>query len=428
MPSGSPPFSRFEVMIAWRYLRAKRAEGGVAVMTWISLIGISLAVFALVATLAVRAGLQDETVRTILGANAHIELRYTLQETEAGGTERVIRDYVELTEKLRATAGVVDAVPVVIGRVIANNGEDNAPIELFGITQEDLMRYTSVSQARFASGDLERLSEGIAIGSRLAESLNADVGDKIRVISPNGARTAFGVSPRVSVFEVVYIFRSGQSYIDATRAYLPLTEAQPYLNREGAVDQVEIMVAQPEDIDSYRQAILEAAGTRAYLWSWRQRAGGMLRALELQDNALFILLAILVLIATMNIISGLIMLVKNKGRDIGILRTMGLSQGNVLRVFFMVGAFIGVIGTICGVAMGAVFAANIDYIYAAMDVITGGEKTAIEEQGFFFPPAILRGADLALAVALSLGLSFVVTWFPARRAANMSPVEALRYE
>jgi lipoprotein-releasing system permease protein len=428
MAKQPPPFAPFEWMIAWRYLRARRAEGGVSVMTWISLIGITLAVFALVATLAVRTGLKEETVRIILGASAHTEVRFSTQQREDGGSDNLIRDYQEVAERIRAVPGVTQALPVVTGRLIANMRDNSAPMELYGIAPGDLAQIPGIASPERSSGDLARLPEGIAVGEGLARALGVGPGDRIRLISPNGVRTAFGTSPRVSAFEVVYVFRSGQAFLDNTRAYLPLSEAQPFLNREGGVDQIDVMVSDPLQVDAVLRPILQAAGDRAFAWTWQDRSGGMLRALDLQDNALYILLFILVLIAALNIVSGLVMLVKNKGRDIGILRTIGLSEGSVLRVFFLVGASIGILGTCLGALLGAVFATNIEHVYAVMDAITGNSRAQLEAQGFFFPPAVLRAGDLAAAVGLSLMLSFVVTLFPARRAARLNPVEALRYE
>ncbi|MEO0937348.1 MAG: ABC transporter permease [Pseudomonadota bacterium] len=422
------PFARFEWLIAWRYLRARRSTGGVSVMTWISLIGITLAVFALVATLAVRTGLREETLRIILGGTAHLEVYYTEQERADGGFDRLIRDYEAVADRIVRVPFVQAAVPVVKGRVIANVRQNNAPMELYGVAPARLADFSSIARPEAAQGDLARLPEGIALGEGLARSLGVGVGARVRVISPNGVRTAFGTSPRVSAFEVVYIFRSGQSFIDQTRAYLPLAEAQRFLNREGAVDQIDVMVADPEAIEAQERAILEATEGPAYGWTWRDRAGGMIRALQLQDNALYILLFILVLIATLNIVSGLVMLVKNKGRDIGILRTIGLSEGSILRVFILVGASVGVAGTLLGAGLGVLFALNIEQVYALMDVITGNARAGLEAQGFFFPPAVLRPGDLAAAMGLSLALAFLVTILPARRAARMNPVEALRYE
>ncbi|MEL7462134.1 MAG: FtsX-like permease family protein [Pseudomonadota bacterium] len=422
------PFAPFEFLIAWRYLRARRSEGGVSVMTWISLIGITLAVFALVATLAVRTGLRAETLRIILGAQAHLEVHYSETVNADGVRDRLIRDYDAVARRISDVSGVVRAVPVVKGRLIANLREANAPIELYGITPDDLASFPSIVTPERSQGDLARLGEGIAIAEGVARTLGVGVGGSLRVISPNGVRTAFGTSPRVSAYQVVYIFRSGQPLIDSTRAYLPLADAQVFLNRPDAVDQIEVMINDPEAVELLQPDILAATGGAAFGWTWRDRSGAGLRALQLQDNALYLLLFILVLIATLNIVSGLVMLVKNKGRDIGILRTIGLTEGSILRVFVLVGASVGIAGTIFGAALGALFAANIEHVYALMDAVTGNSRAGLEAQGFFFPPAILRPVDLAAAVGLSLVLAFAVTIFPARRAARMNPVEALRYE
>ncbi|NRB02764.1 MAG: ABC transporter permease [Rhodobacteraceae bacterium] len=414
-------------MIAWRYLRSKRADGGVSVMTWISLIGITLAVFALIATLSVRSGLREETLRIILGGTAHIEVYYPKQTQENGTRDRLIRDHAAAAERIAALPDVTSAVPVVTARLIANLRQNNSPVEVYGIAPEDLADFPSIAQPEAQWGDLANLPNGIALGDGLARSLGADVGSRIRVISPSGVRTAFGVSPRVNAYDVVYIFRSGQNFIDSSRAYLPLSEAQSFLNKEAGVDQIDVMLRDPEGVDGAMRLVLDATGGPAYGWTWRDRAGGMMRALQLQDNALYILLFILVLIATLNIVSGLVMLVKNKGRDIGILRTIGLTEGAILRVFVLVGASVGVAGTLAGTVLGVVFALNIEHVYAAMDAITGNSRASLEAQGFFFPPAVLRVGDVAAAMSLSLVLAFVVTLLPARRAARMHPVEALRY-
>lgn len=427
--AGTPaPFSRFEWLIAWRYIRAKRAEGGVSVMTWISLIGITLAVWALVATLAIRTGLREEFLDTILGANAHLEILYIDQRTETGGIERGIPDYEALTDRLRQVDGVVTAAPVVRGQVMGTAQGRNTAVDVFGITLDDLMTFPSVAQSEEALGDISRLNEGIALGRSLAADLGVTIGDRIQLISPNGVRTAFGTSPRVNAYEVVYIFTAGQYFVDRSRAYLPLDQAQSYFNKDGVVDQIDITVTEPEGIVDQTTDFLQIAGPRSYAWSWQDRSRDSIRALAMQDNALFILLGILILIASMNIVSGLIMLVKNKGRDIGILRTMGLTEGSILRVFFLCGASIGTMGTLFGVTLGVLFSLNIDGIYTIMDYVTGADMRQMEIRGFTFPPAILRVPDVLAAMGLSLALSWIITIFPARRAARMNPVEALRYE
>jgi len=428
MAGSPPPFAPFEWMIAWRYLRAKRAEGGVSVMTWISLIGITLAVFALIATLAVRSGFRAEFVDTILGANAHVTVYQSGQVNAAGQIDQSITDYNDMAAALRAVPGVTRAAPLVKGQVMANSRSRNAGVEVFGIALEDLKSVPRVAASDAAYGDIDRLAEGVAIGSGVARELGVTVGEKIKLISPNGVKTAFGTSPRVKAYEVVYVFTAGRYDIDRTRVYMPFAEAQSYFNREEAADEIEVMLEQPEEADRMALALLAAGGARAQVWTWRDASGGFLRALDIEDNVMFVILSILVLIAAMNIVSGLIMLVKNKGRDIGILRTMGLTEASVLRVFFICGAFTGLIGTALGVILGCLFALYIDPIFSAVNYLSGGGVWDPAVRGIYQLPAKLQLADVLSAVCLSLGLSFVVTYFPARRAARMNPVEALRYE
>ena len=227
---------------------------------------------------------------------------------------------------------------------------------------------------------------------------------------------------------MVYIFTAGRYDIDQTRVYLPFEAAQSFFNKEGTADEIEVMVEHPEDIDRMIAAIMTAAGEDAAIWTWRDSAGAFLRALDMEDNVMFVILSVLVLIASMNIISGLVMLVKNKGRDIGILRTMGLTEASVLRVFFLVGASTGLVGTLMGVIVGVLFAVYIDQIFAVVDYIAGGGVWDPSIRGIYKLPAKVEPGDVLSAVSLSLTLSFLVTIFPARRAARMNPVEALRYE
>ena len=424
----TPPFSRFEWLIAWRYLRARREEGGVSTMTWISLIGITLAVAALIITLAVRTGFRSEFVDTILGSNAHVTV-YSSVYVEAGQTSRAITDFDAWAGAIRAVPGVTRAAPLVRGQVLGSHRSSNAAIDVYGISYDDLLTIPRVGQTPDdAWGDISRFSEGIAIGSGVARELGVTVGDRIKLISPEGAKTAFGTSPRVSSFEIVYVFTAGRYDIDKTRAYLPFTEAQKYFNRIGAADEIEVMIEHPERVDDMAIPLLTSVGERGMVWTWRDASGSFLRALDIEDNVMFVILSILVLIAAMNIVSGLIMLVKNKGRDIGILRTIGLTQASVMRVFFICGAFTGIIGTLLGVALGALFSLYIDNIMSFVNYLNGGGAWDPSIRGIYALPAELRFVDVAKAVSLSLGLSFVVTIFPARKAARMNPVEALRYE
>jgi lipoprotein-releasing system permease protein len=428
MAQTTAPFSGFEFMIAWRYLRARRAEGGVSTMTWISLIGITLAVFALILTLAVRAGFRAEFVDTILGANAHVTV-YSAGEVGADG--QLVRGFTTpdaLAAAIRQVPGVTRAAPLIRAKVIVTDGERTTGAEVYGILPEDLASIPRVGAGAEAIGDLLHFPDGIALGAGVARELGVTVGDRVRVISPSGVRTAMGTAARTNAYEVVYIFTAGRYDIDTTRIYMPFAEAQSFFNKEGTADEIEVMVERPEAIEGYGLPILNAAGPSALLWTWKDSSGAFLRALDIEDNVMFVILSVLVLIAAMNIVSGLIMLVKNKGRDIGILRTMGLTEGSVLRVFFICGAFTGVIGTAAGVALGCLTALNIDAIMAFLNWLNGAEVWDPSIRGIYALPARLQAGDVLSAVALSLGLSFVVTLFPARRAARMNPVEALRYE
>ncbi len=428
MASSPAPFAPFEWMIAWRYLRARRAEGGVSVMTWISLIGITLAVFALIATLAVRSGFRSEFVGTILGANAHVTVYNAGSVTAQGTIDRAIPDYDAMATRVAGVPGVTRVAPLIRGQVMISKARRNAGVEVLGISGENLATLPGIANSDRARGDLGRFGDGIAIGSGVAREIGARVGDRVRLISPNGTKTPFGTSPRINAYEVVYIFSAGRYDIDRTRVYMPFPEAQSFFNREGVADELEVMVTNPEAVDGIALDLLRAAGDNTQIWTWRDASGSFLRALEVEDNVMFVLLSVLVLIAAMNIVSGLIMLVKNKGRDIGILRTIGLSEGSILRIFFICGAFTGLVGTLMGVILGCLFALYIDPIFSLVNYVAGGGVWDPAIRGIYALPAELHLSDVLSAVGLSLGLSFVVTIFPARRAARMNPVEALRYE
>jgi lipoprotein-releasing system permease protein len=428
MSSRTRPFSGFEFMIAWRYLKARRSEGGVSVMTWISLVGIALGVMALIVTLAVRAGFRDEFVDTILGSNAHVSVYRGSYVNDQGVLTRGMTDFAAVTEAIAATPGVTRAAPLVRGQAMATRNDRSNVAEVYGIALADLKTIPRVAGSPEAVGSIDDFDKGIAVGSGIARDLGLMVGDRLKLIQPNGAKTAFGTSPRVTAYTVVYIFTAGRYDIDRTRIYMPFAEAQSFFNREGAADEIEVFVDDPEEVDGFADALLTAGGDNTLLWTWKDASGAFLNALKIEDDVMFVILSILVLIAAMNITSGLVMLVKNKGRDIGILRTMGLTEGSILRVFFLCGAFTGIIGTVLGVILGCLLAVNIDGIMAAINWASGSEVWDPSIRGIYRLPARLQAYDIARAVGLSLFLSFVVTIFPARRAARMNPVEALRYE
>ena len=424
--SNTPPFAAFEWAIAWRYLRARRTEGGVSVMTWISLIGIALAVFALIATMAVRSGFRADFTATILGANAHVTV-FETNYTDDGRRMGII-DYTDMAANVLAVEGVTRAAPIIRGQVMASSNARNSGVEVYGETLADMRTIPLLVNPESSSGSLDDFEQGVAIGNGVARELGVRVGDIITLISPEGVKTPFGTSPRINDYEVVYVFQVGRADIDRTRIYLPFVEAQSFFNREGMADELEVSLVDPEAVDEMRDPIRTAAGPRTLIWTWQDASGGFLRALEVEDNVMFILMSILVLIAAMNIISGLIMLVKNKTRDIGILRTMGLTQGSIMRIFFISGASIGLVGTAIGVILGCLFAIYIDPVFGFVDRMMGGGIWDPNVRYISRLPAKLELDDVLSAVTLSLTLSFVITIFPARRAAKMDPVEALRNE
>ncbi|WP_322893786.1 MULTISPECIES: ABC transporter permease [unclassified Yoonia] len=415
----TPPFAKFEWIIAWRYIRAKRAEGGVSVMTWISLIGVTLAVFALIATLAVRSGFRAEFVDTIVGADAHV----TVQRPR-----EVIADYAEMSDRIMQLDGVASVAPLIRGQAMAAAFGQIGLADIYGIQLDDLKASQAIVQSERTIGDIDDLPNGIALGSALAQNLGLGLGDRIEITTRSGAATPMGQSTRRNAYEVVFIFSTGRYQIDEVRAYLPFDVAQNIFNRDGVADELDIRLDDINQSEALKQTIATAAGEGIWAYSWQDRVGRFLRALTIEDNVMFIILSILVLVASMNIISGLIMLVKNKGRDVGILRTMGLTEGSILRIFFICGAGIGTIGTIFGVVLGCLFAIYVDQIFSLVNYISGGGVWDPSIRGLYNVPAELHLSDVLKAVSLSLGLSWIITIFPARRAARMNPVEALRYE
>ena len=415
-------------MIAWRYLRSKRAEGGVSTMTWISVVGISLSVFALIATLSVRSGFRAELVDTILGANAHVTVYKQPTKDSNGNVDRGFKDYDSANSIISSLNSVSRAAPLIRGQIIASANATTTGVDVFGISPENILSIRRVSDPKTSIGDINNFKKGLAIGSGVAQALSVSVGDEIKLISPTGVKTAFGASPRVKTFEVEYVFSAGRHDMDKIRIYMPFRIAQEYFDRDNLADEIEVLVNQPDQIEKIVEELSSATDDKFLFWTWKDASGNYLRALEIEDNVMFVIMSILVLIATMNIISGLIMLVKNKSRDIAILRTIGLSEKSVLRIFFLCGAITGILGTFFGTLMGCAFAVYVDTIFSFINVISGGDVWDPTIRGIYSIPAQLRWEDVLTAVLLSIGLTFSITYFPARRAARLDPIEALRYE
>lgn len=424
----TPPFAAFEWVIAWRYLRARRREGGISVIAWYALVGVMLGVATLIVVQAVMIGFREEFTDRILGANAHVTVYYSTEPDANGTPGRLIGDYDALAARLAAVPGVTHAAPLVRGQVMISANGRASGVEVIGMRAADLASVPLVAHPETRAGDLGQFDEGIAIGTGVARDLGVGVGDVVTLISPEGMDTPFGTQPRINDYTVVYVFGVGRFDIDGTRVYMPLAEAQSFFDREGAADEIEVMVENPDRVEALEPALAAAAGPRGLLWTWRDASGAFLSALDTERRVMFIILSLVVVIAALNIISGLVMLVKNKGRDIGILRTVGLTQGSVMRIFFLCGSLIGVVGTVLGVILGCLFVYFIRDIQAAVEWVTGGSLWNPEIRYLTEIPARLRPGDVLAVVAMALGLSFLITLFPARNAARLNPVEALRYE
>lgn len=414
-------FSGFERMVAWRYLRARRKEAFISVIAGFSFIGIMLGVATLIIVMAVMNGFRTELVSRILGINGHMVVQ---------AVDQPLSDYAGLAERFAAVPGVTMALPLVEGQTLASGREGAGTGALVrGIRPDDLTKLSVVS-SNIRSGDLVGFAtgEGVLIGSRMAAQLGLSAGDTITLVSPEGDVTPLGVNPRVKSYPVSAIFEIGMSEYDASIIYMPLEESQIYFNVEGIVQSIELFISNPDAVDELRPLIEEAAGRQIFLTDWRQRNQTFFSALQVERNVMFMILTLIVLVAALNIISGLIMLVKDKASDIAILRTMGATSGAIMRIFFMTGAAIGTAGTLAGVVLGVIVCLNIESIRQFFSWVSG---TMIFDPELYFLsqlPADMNASETVSVIIMALSLSFMATIFPAWRASRLDPVQALRYE
>jgi lipoprotein-releasing system permease protein len=431
--SETRPFASFEWMLAARYLRSRRREGFISVISLFSFLGILLGVATLIVVMAVLNGFRAELLDKILGFQGHVSLYRS--------DTAPLTDYQSIAQRLAQVPGVVRAVPLVEGQAMASSLHNNTGALVRGIAEADIQKLSSLNNdslrtalnpdglpdatASFQGFDA---AGGVAIGERMAWRHQLGLGSRITIISPDGPDTVIGNAPRIRDYPVVAIFKVGMSDYDENVLYMPLAEAQDYFLTDEGVNQIEVMVDDPDNIEQYLVPIMLAAGDGMAISSWKDRNSTFFNALAVERNVMFLVLTMIILVAALNIISGLIMLVKDKGRDIAILRTMGATRGTIQRVFFLTGAAIGTAGTIGGFVTGLLICLNTERIRQFISWISGVDPFNPELYYLAQLPARMDSWQTVLIVAMSLGLSFAATLYPSWRAARLDPVEALRYE
>src|SRR6202167_5132350 len=419
-PIRTPPFAPFEWLLSGRYLRARRKEGFISVIAGFSFLGIMLGVATLIIVMAVMNGFRKELLDKILGLNGHLLVQ---------PLESPLTDWKDVADRISQVSGIRLAAPVVDGQGLASSPYNASGVFIRGIRADDLNNLTSIAK-NIKQGTLEGFDEGqgVVIGRRLADQLSLHAGDSITLISPKGAVTPMGTTPRIKPYKIAAVFEIGMSEYDSTFVFMPLTEAQAYFSRAGDVTAIEVYTNDPDRIDRFRELVTKAAGRPIYMVDWRERNATFFGALQVERNVMFLILTLIVLVAALNIISGLIMLVKDKSADIAIVRTMGATQGAIMRVFLITGASIGVVGTLTGFIVGTLICLNIESIRQFLSWLTSTELFSPELYFLSKLPAEIDFGETSAVVIMALTLSFLATLYPSWRAARLDPVEALRYE
>jgi lipoprotein-releasing system permease protein len=413
-------FSRFEWTVAMRYLRPRRQEGFVSVIALFSLLGIFLGVATLIIVMSVMNGFREELMGRILGLNGHLTVY---------GPVEGLTGFDPLKEQLQAVPGVVTVNPMIENQVMVTaNGVARGAV-VRGFRQED-MAAKPIIAANIKAGSLEDFhgEDAVLIGTRLAERMGLRVGDKITLISPKGNVTAFGTVPRLKAYEVVALYEIGMFEYDSNFVFMPLEAAQAYFRLADAVTALEVFIDDPARAPDAARALWTAAGPDARVQDWQRANASFFNAVQVERNVMFLILTLIIVVAAFNIISSLIMLVKDKGRDIAILRTMGATKASIMRIFFLAGASIGVVGTLLGFAGGLAFAANIETLRQALQGLTGRDLFAAEIYFLSRLPVKVDPGEVALVTIMALALSFLATLYPSWKAARIDPAEALRYE